>query len=522
MTMPHRRVVITLGGLIGLAMAIGWLFYFPFSEARLYRGAAPHAALISEHERLAERWSDLLANPQLAGILDATLGAQDPTATRAALELLGNPTTTRLVELLGKRKVVVSYVPRASPRGFDCWTASAWVGGTTQLLRWGWLDRTLGELKPTLRARGIKGWQQPLLLDGQRYHLGMVAFEGVVALTLSRDPGTVTWMATRLLRDAPMTTVNGLARPTDVGTAAPDRVALRPARLPVRRALPGTLRADLATCNANGLDLNVTWRSKLAAPALPCVMLPDLPLPATMPAALACSSVSNLTTLLEELLPPATTQLLRPLLALAQPDSPLAVALGTTAYSGRLLGVRTPALIACARAGIPPEALPARVRSLVDRLVAAAGTGLIVSESKTRPHMLVVSLAQNPTLAMLGRADVCAIAMQAGWLYISSNPAMLATCLAELERGEATFDGQRIWAGQPAAVALWVNAAPATETIANGVAVYNLMTIVGAANGRRLDSTTVTQMLDLAATLGEGRAWCTSTDGALTTRLRIQ
>ncbi len=522
MAFPHRRVIISLGMLISLGLTIGWLFYFPFSEARLYRGAAPHAALVSEHDRLAERWDDLLANPQLTEIVTAAAGTPAGEG-QALLDLLARDDVARLVRLVGRERVVVSYVPLATPRGFACWTASAWVGGTTQLLRWGWLDRTLGELKPSISARGIKAWHQPLELDDKAYHLGMVACEGVVTLTLSRDPASVAWMANRLLSDASITTVNGLALPTGVAPGSPDRIALRPQRLDLYRGIPGSLRTDVNAFDATGLDLTLCWRTNLPIPALSTTALPALPIPAAMPAALACTSISNLTTVLDQLLPPATVTQLRPLLALARPSSPVGIALGTAPYSGRLMGVRTPSLLACARAGVLQEQLGAQLRALVDRTVAATGTGLIVSESKTWPGMLVVSLAQNPTLAMLGRADLCALAIRADWLYLSSSPTTLATCLAELDRGEATFDGQRIWGEQPAAAALWVNAEPATATLVNGMAVYNLIAMFGGGKGMpRLDTPAITRALELAATLGEGRAWCTTEANALTARLRFQ
>ena len=523
MTIPYRRVIITLSGLIGLAVAIGWLFYFPFSEARLYRGAAPHAVLISEHERLAERWSDLLANPQLAGILDATVGAQDPGETQAILDLLGQPLTTRLVELLGQEKVVVSYVPRATPHGGDCWTVSAWVGGTTQLLRWGWLDRTLGDLKPTLRARGIKGWQQALELDGKSYQLGMVAFEGVVALTLSRDPSAVTWMANRLLGDAPFATANGLVQPTSLAPTSPDRLAMRPGRLSIPRPFYGSLRVDFPTLGANGVDLTLHCRGQKSTPTLGSAPLTRLPIPATMPAALACTSVSNLTAMIDQLLDPAVAAPLRPLLSLANPASPLGVALGTTAYSGRLMGVRTPSLLACARTDIPQEELAPRLRSLVDHWVAASGTGLIVTKDKERPGMLIVSFSQSPALAMLGRAELCAITVQAGWLYLCSSPAVLTACLEAVEAGAPTFDSDRLWGEQAAAAALWVDAAPTAESIGNALAVYNLIGMFsGGKNMQRLDTPAVKQAMAIFAELGEGRAWVSANGRELTSRIRLQ
>jgi hypothetical protein len=523
MSFPRRRVIITIGLLVSIAAAVGWGFYFPFSEARLYRGAAPHAALVSEHDRLAERWPDLLANPQLTGVIKAVAGEENPDEAAAILDLLGREDVARLIALLGKERVVLSYVPQVAQRGFPCWTLSAWVGGTTQLLRWGWLDKMLGDLEPALRARSIKAWQQPLRLDGQAYHLGMVAFEGVVSLTLSRDPNAVIWMANRLLSDAPICSVNALSRPTPVATKSPDRIALQPGHINRRRALSGNLRADVTTLDAHGFDLTLAWRHDLPTAALTTATFPALPIPASMPAALACTSVRNLSATLDHWLAPDAAALVRPLLTLAHSNSPVGVALGTAAYSGRLMRVRTPSLLACARADVTAAQLGPQVRALVDRIVAASGTGLIVTDSTDMPGMVVISLAQNPTLAKLGRADLCAVMVQAGWLYLSSSPTTLATALDALEAGEAPFDGGRIWGEHPAELALWADAAPTTATISNGMAVYNLISIIGGVKGmRRLDTPAITQALAIAATLGEGRAWLSTQDGELTGRIRFQ
>jgi hypothetical protein len=104
-----------------------WLFTIPRQPRQVYRGIPGGASLVLTHDRLAQRWDDILANPAGATLL--SMAGLD-------LEVLRDPSLKPLLNLFARDLVVVGFVPELGFLGEPAVVFSSWMGGKTIALRW--------------------------------------------------------------------------------------------------------------------------------------------------------------------------------------------------------------------------------------------------------------------------------------------------------------------------------------------------------------------------------------------------
>ncbi len=183
--MRRRRFVVFLALLVfGLCVAI-WIFWFPYAPGSVYRVIPNHAAFVSRHDDLANRWRLLLDNP-VAGT-----GLKFAGVSEERRFLQSEPGIDELLNLVAGKRTVIAFVP--SLGGQPAWILASWMGGYTQFLRWLWGSRGVDGLRFE-RVRidgGYNIWRIKKRGESSRGFLSAAAVDGVFVVCLSRDPNAV-------------------------------------------------------------------------------------------------------------------------------------------------------------------------------------------------------------------------------------------------------------------------------------------------------------------------------------------
>ena len=178
---------------------IGWVFVIPFDARVLYRAIPPNAILVSEHRDLNGRWRDVASNSvvrvatELAGISDEEY--QDA---------LMDEGLAKALSVLGRRFMLLAYVPNLSESGYGCWILAGWAGGGTQLVRIGGLKIAGADELEKCEVEGETIWlyRSDDLPKGE--YLSLAVCEGAVVGCLSMDPYAVRYVIGRVREGMPL------------------------------------------------------------------------------------------------------------------------------------------------------------------------------------------------------------------------------------------------------------------------------------------------------------------------------
>ena len=168
--------------LLLLLLVIGAYFYFvePYHPERTLRAMPAEVSFVSCHHQLADRWDELMQNPSI-GMLLTSFGI-DVDELRGQSE---NQTTRKSINHLFADQTVTAYMNPPSPGHQAAWLISTWVGSKGQALKL--LAATNGgndlEVKEKYRGRAIYRWQN----DPEKTPIYFSLVEGTLLAAFSFD-----------------------------------------------------------------------------------------------------------------------------------------------------------------------------------------------------------------------------------------------------------------------------------------------------------------------------------------------
>jgi len=520
-----KRILFWLILALFVGLAIWWSTYFPYRPELLYRAVPLNAAYVGEHDRLAERWQAMARNPLTLGLLES-LGVD-----RAEIDaVLDDPGTKRIVNRLTARKTVMAYVPALGRAGAPAWVVATWVGPYAQFVRWGVFSGAMSEFERIRLRDGRHGWRRSLTgrpdPDGSLEpapELTLTAVDGMILGCVSTDPTAVQAVLQRVERGKRLcpplrerlTPLEGASSRREDSAPGLDRGWLTSHSFAGRelsyvltahdeRSTAGRLkgRADLpptaALADAAGIDglaglLRDTPDALLLAPF--AVLGPLLSAPDAAPALQITGNV---------------------LQSVATEQSPVFLALLSGTYSGRILGMKVPTLMAGIKVRNGGEALE-RVTQALDTLNARYGLTLIPrrmpptgprtgssSNGTTAPaaeSLIVLDSTELGIYSALGAKEKPAFAADNSWLLFSSNVAALRKLIARRREANAPPGPEAAWrralAGSQASIYATADLKSTGAALGNAIAVYSLALMV-----RRSE-----ESADTRARLDQAQAW---------------
>jgi len=178
-------------GVVGIFVVVSgwWVFHFPFTPELVWRVIPADATAASRHIAPALRINELCEVSAITNIV-SMIGAED---------LLDDYGTRKLIDIIGDKYVVSAYVPSMGGYGQPGVVFGAWVGGYSQLLRWGLLDRLLSDFSVHPLAGNRRVWvlECPEIYEG--CFLSLAVHEGVLAGCFSAEEFGVLHITSRLM-----------------------------------------------------------------------------------------------------------------------------------------------------------------------------------------------------------------------------------------------------------------------------------------------------------------------------------
>jgi hypothetical protein len=499
-----------------VACALFWIFYFPYRFQRLAAAIPVTAEAVSYHENLADRWRDILRSPLASGALVA--GGQDPATVQAQVD---EKVVDRLLGILGRRPAIIAYVPHLGAHDRPAIVVAAWAGGYTQLLRWGWFDRSLAEFRTEALWKRHTVWRLDCPDMGPGQTLALAGCEGVVAAVLSDDPSAIGQIVSQLdwQSASPSPLPDWLRR----HGAEADRVVWRPAGIRTPR-IAGLVQAGVgeltATTVAGACSATVAGLHLTAQPAAD--HLASLPaLLGAMPAAGVMGALGALAEVRRGLPGLASaTACLTPAVETLPADTGFFVAISDGAYSGRIKRIRVPALWCGIRLpdGVVPETI---VRPVLDILNAHHNLGLVPLPAGDAHGRHLLTSTTSAFYAKLARGERAAYAVQDGWLIVCSSFDALQTLLDTPHTAAASWaaDVQR-----SVPLQAWADCARVSSLAGTALAGYTLYTLyagfVDNAPAHRIDTDRLKRAIAALQQLGKLQAHV-SDNAALRLEFRI-
>jgi hypothetical protein len=483
-----------------------WVFHFPFYPKLVCRVVPSDATLATRHIAPAERCFVLMKSPAVTNVA-AAVGA-DARRVSMALEL---PAVQRLVGILGKRYVATAYVPAMAPQMEPAVLFGAWIGGYSQLLRWGLADRYFSGFSVHRLPHACRVWVKPCDDIKAGYSLSLTVHEGVMVGCFSSEPLGVLYILPRLLRQAPASKlvadwVNG---PVDV--AGPDD--LRFVGFPFSQTFPlcGTLQHVSAT------DLTMEFAAPHLDRTSPLGRL--LPSPkAGLLSAAGRAPLGDCPTLLVEA---PVSQIAPSLLTWGagkniqgvwsslqssfRLEGPAAVFASGGDFYGRIMGMRVPAfgIAMPLAAGVEADAA---ILEILDVLNAAYGLGLVATPDSRDPRIRVIASVRNSALKRLKGDERLAVAIEDDWLIGVSNVGVLRQMMEPPLSRRARSGECADLCADGSVVTGWANLAESSDLFTKALAGYTLISLLeggGSAPTKRYDTASLKTAIRVLGEFGD-------------------
>lgn len=421
--------------LLAFAAWIGWsCFRFPFDRERLYQPIPGNAMFVSEHFALAQRW-DEIGRDILTSSLTRFVGVQDRRADR----VLQDRNLVWMIRNIASRDCVIAYVPNLGFSGAPAWVFSSWVGTRGVLLRAELANGLIKGFRKEAVEGGRRVWQlaSPLTRDGWR--LSLAVEEGIMVGCIGPDPRAIQVMIDRidhktaLLPELRMWLTRGAGvggdgfsedfwKANDRGwfrwfAREGDSLAGRWVRFAMK---PGDgLGKEVWARGSVGLSLPAEAAATQSRP--PSADREMLDLVRDAPAMVFELSAGAAHAWMQNApLPRPVRMAVELLQADTTTNAPLVVALCTTNYSGRLMGLRSPTLLIATPLGQVTN-LNAWAAEKLDRINARCGTRLIAAGGRDESAPLVLDDVGGGFLGKLQAAEKPALVLRGGWLIFASN-----------------------------------------------------------------------------------------------------
>jgi hypothetical protein len=466
-----KRIVFWLLLLMSLAACVCWIFTFPYRPERLYSLIPEEATLVTDHEALAGRWSEVARCPTLRALLIAAGGANAQAGSAVSLD---TPAVRRLVSRFCPRRTLFAVIP-PGPSGASGWMLATWAGRQAQYLRLGLMDRQLSGVT-CVRLGGDKlwQWQGRGLPEGQT--VSVAVYEGVIIACLSHDPMAAARLRVRAARAA-LPAPWLVAPPEGWGAsfdAARDRAWVRtdsgtpPWRVVLDAVNAEGCRGSIAVPKPMPPGRALTTDGLTSAAGLP--IPPGTVALGAMSAGDAAAWVSR------SPLPPAVKEAVRGVTKRhVRVDAPVFAWVASGDWSGRVMSLRVPSIFLAVPVTDAAAAI-ADATNVIDRLNAGLRTSYLPRDMEVEGQAVTVfaSARQDPgdvvpPLEKLGMAPFGA------WVVFCSNAQTLGRALSAVGEEPPHPAVAALAAAPPGTgAAVWVDTSPAADAARNLKAVYEL------------------------------------------------
>ncbi len=415
-----------------LAAAFAWAMFFwvthvPYRPDRLFRAIPANSAWISVHDGLAARWAGLSGNPLIMTVLNACGIDLETQAMLAA-----DKDFQYWFRHLAPDRAVTAFVPSFFRQGQQAWVVASWLGGDSQRLRW--LLTWTGQ-HPCRREGRHQGRILWALDTGDgRTPFRFALVEGGVIGVLCDDPAALRALLDMYdgrLPSAASVIEAFMGNSMSLSPSARDFGLFNAGALPMSFALDNVTPDGLTLSMAAPLPLQVPadWLEEGQYDELVRV-IGDVPLAALLVSRQALLSA------LEHPLAALPASAARYWISRMDGESLMLSVLGGE-YSGRIRGIKWPALLA----GVPiGEAAEARevMQPLLDDLNRTYQWGLILHEipQGDQPAIYIIESTAGNAYGKLNLQEQMACTVRGGWLLLASNSGTLMKICGRYSRGE--------------------------------------------------------------------------------------
>lgn len=403
-----------------------WLFYIPYDEDSLRRAVPCDATLVSEHNNLAARWPNVIKSPVVSGLVQLMGGEQGVASSSAGVRDI-----QRLLDLLASRKTIIALSPALGPGESPVWTMSTWIGGKSLLLRSGILTRRIPGVDSVRLRDGSRIWMiEPASGEAGAPKFSFATMDGVLFGCLSKDPLAVQWVLFKMqgrlepslncafsgFDQSDPSVPDGMDRGWIGGWGQTGDAGIY---YRLQEFSGSAVEAGLSLSHGSaGLPFYPVKRKAAELIAVRDRAQRLLVRPADLSivtffedvaAALRLAKMGRVLKYLEIAFPGL------------QPDSEIFASLCGGDDSGRIMGVRVPAIIV----GVKLEGavqVVERISAALDSINAETGWGLIPKRIADRPQPLVViDCTRGGVYSGVNRDERLALTARGGWLLLASN-----------------------------------------------------------------------------------------------------
>lgn len=474
--------------LIALAVALAalgalWLLHVPRRPERVFRAAPAMADWVSLHDRPAERADDLLASAP-ARVAAESFGLS-PTQWAA---VSSDPALRVWLRRLADRRVLIASVPL--PSGRRAVYAISDIGARSMRLRW---MLKMGAL-PAFQRFGVHGgrtlWTMDVPVEDEVYRIAVTFEEGLFLAVASADPRDLALALEAYDGNLPSLAGTPLAERLLAAGDTPDR---------------GWWRGDAfgnwgaAWVFVERADAEITggraefpeWRERLPRPAAVSAPNAASPLFGPRPFARLTFDPEWAAEQLQRLPLPGPAVLLLDYVR-RETAAPAELALFGGEYSGRLFGMKTPA-IAMAATLRRPDAAAAALQERMDRINAIYRTAVSLGPAPDPAGpLLAVTVSNLPFYSSLPTGEQAAVAFRQDRLYAASNLESLRAILAA-PRDKTPAPSP----GETSALSFRLNLREGAPSIRNGLAVAALALMMQDRERTRATRAQINRLRDL-------------------------
>ena len=496
MRLTARRMLFWIVFALYAGGSIWWTLSIPRTPEQLLRAIPGHASLVSWHDQLATRWTNVYAHPV---VLSAVAAMQADTNQWEALQ--SDPGFKATLDLIGRNELVLANVPYMGIYNENAWVFAGWIGGRSQRLRWSERFLHIPGLRRLEDIGGWPVWSWHGSTESGSFRVTLALVEGMIIGTTARDP-----MAIEMVIDSYNGLFPSVAFRTDLrdwnallmDSVYPDRFWFKSDALP------------MIDRSFTEFDIKDAARMQATVRFFPPADVPQLPNSVEMEElaslwgdeALAASSFSTevVVSALRQNEPSVATSVIKDIIATSRAD---AVALGVFGgeISGRFKGIKVPTIMAALQRTEGGDTAE-WVAQLVDRWNARFQWGLVsVPVAVGTTTIWRIEGTAGGLYASMGPNEQVAVMPAGDWLVISSNLKGLEVLATRAQTGGGATP---LWAGQlddavsdGAAGYLGVDLVRGYETLRLAITAYSLKLLFEDASGSRA----------LRQQLNETKAW---------------
>jgi len=516
MLKKRRFIKFILFILVPAVLTLWWIFHFPFRPELVCRVIPPEATFISRHIDPALRLNELCESATVTNII-SVLG-DDGLDLKDIIE---DPAIRKLVNIIGSKYIATGFMIRNN--GEYSFVMGAWIGGYSQLMRWGLFDRLLIDFDVHKLSNGQRIWVCPCPEIREDYYLSLAVHEGVLAGCISAEQFGVLSVVPRLTRQIPVISMaESWCEPAESWfddefksfVRMPNGISKGYVYLHgVFSEVYDKKIAVKITVDADG-DADA-FLQKIFHAAVGSSKKSQVPsrILGKSPGALTAVSISSIQSIIG--LFPVSGRDLRlwnKLQGLVRKDEKGFLFACGDDYYGRIMHMKVPSIGFMVPLKSEKKG-DAAINSIIDELNAAKGWGVIATRDPRNHNIRIINSVRNGPFKKLNAGERPAVAVLDGWLIGLSNVDVLRRILSE--RDDSESDWGRLYTCHDSAIFGWSDLAETSDLFMKALAGYTLVSLIqGNRNSKRYDTGELKAAVKVLGQLGQFAVWVSPSGGS--------